>query len=101
MGGPGGGEGGSGGGSSPAYMYRASGAGRFGYIATPEPVTAADTDLNRSVSDKEWVDAAGRRFALLDANGDGVVTAKELPKLATPRFGRRKPGKDQGPPPES
>jgi hypothetical protein len=81
-------------------MYHAAGAGRFGYIATPEPVTAADTDLNRSVTDKEWIEAAGRRFALLDTNGDGVITAKELPKLAAPRFGRRgKPGKEEGPPP--
>ncbi|WP_293973776.1 EF-hand domain-containing protein [Sphingomonas sp.] len=98
---PGGGGGGSG---KSSYMYHASGAGRFGYIATPEPVTAADIDLNRSVTDKEFVEAAGRRFALLDANGDGEIVAKELPKLAKPRFrprgGKGGPGGDRGPPPE-
>ncbi|MDO6413176.1 EF-hand domain-containing protein [Sphingomonas sp. BIUV-7] len=88
----------AGGGAKAGYQYRASGAGRFGYIATPEPVTAADTDLNRSVTDKEFVDAAGRRFALLDTNGDGVITPKELPKLAAPHF-RRRGGQDGPPPP--
>ena len=94
-GGGGGGGPPSGGGAKPGYMYHASGAGRFGYIATPEPITAADTDLNRSVTDKEFIEAAGRRFALIDANGDGTVTAKELPKLAAPRFRR---GRDRPPP---
>ncbi|QJU59514.1 EF-hand domain-containing protein [Sphingomonas sp. AP4-R1] len=103
MGGMGDGPPPGGGGPKPGYTYHAAGAGRFGYIATPEPVTAADTDLNRSVSDKEFVDAAGRRFALLDTNGDGAITAKELPKLMRPRF-RDRGGKgehkgDRGPPP--
>jgi Ca2+-binding EF-hand superfamily protein len=91
----------SGRGANQGYMFHASGAGRFGYIATPEPVTAADTDLNRSVTDKEFIEAAGRRFALLDTNGDGMITAKELPKLSGPRFRRgedRQP-RDRPPPP--
>jgi hypothetical protein len=73
------------------YTFRASGAGRFGYIVTPEPVTAADVDLDRTVTDKEFLAAAGRRFDLLDRNGDGVITAKELPKLdhSAARRGRR------------
>ncbi len=94
------GRGPAGGTGNAGYVYRASGAGRFGYIATPEPVTAADADLNRSVTEREFVEAAGRRFALLDTNGDGVITPRELPKLSAPRFRGRRVGGDAAPRPE-
>lgn len=89
---PGGGPPGAGG-AKAGYQYRASGAGRFGYLATPEPVTAADADLDRSISSQEFVAAAGRRFVLLDANEDGTIRAKELPKLRQPP--RRRPPKGE------
>ncbi len=77
------------------YSEPLRGAGRFGYLAAPEPVSSADADLSRSVSRAEFVDAAARRFALLDANHDGVITRDELPKLAGEGGNRR--GRRHGP----
>ena len=57
------------------------GATAYSYLALPEPVIAADTDFNRGVSQREFLLAAARRFALLDTNHDGVITRDELPKL--------------------
>jgi Ca2+-binding EF-hand superfamily protein len=58
------------------------GAGRFGYLDYPEPVTAADRNFNRGVDAQEFERAADERFALLDANRDGKITPGELPRLA-------------------
>jgi hypothetical protein len=54
------------------------GAGRFGLLNIPEPVAAADTDLNRTVSLDEFKRAAGRRFDLLDSNHDGRLLLSDL-----------------------
>ena len=75
------GEGGSTGTHTSAFDSSNSGAARFSYLALPEPVIAADSDFNRGVSESEFLQAASRRFALLDANHDGAITADELPKL--------------------
>jgi len=56
----------------------ASGGGRLGLLTIPEPVTSADTNLDRAVSEQEFQTAAEKRFALLDANGDGRLTLPEL-----------------------
>ncbi|UAK25149.1 EF-hand domain-containing protein [Sphingomonas nostoxanthinifaciens] len=71
------------------------GAARFGYLALPEPVIAADTDMNRAVTMREFQAAAQRRFGLLDVNGDGVLTQAELPRLGGPG-GRRGGGRPAG-----
>jgi hypothetical protein len=57
------------------------GAGRYSFLNIPEPVIAADQDLNRGVSRAEFVRAAGERFLLLDSNGDGRLVRAELPPL--------------------
>jgi hypothetical protein len=44
----------------------------------PEPVTAADTNLNGSVSASEFNSAASRRFFAHDLNGNGRLEPKEL-----------------------
>jgi len=67
----------------PPYPTRL-GAGRYSYLAMPEPVIAADSNLDRGVTRQEFQDAADHRFKLLDANGDGVITRDDLPKLASP-----------------
>jgi hypothetical protein len=77
-GGYGGGEGAAR--SAPGGEVR-QGAGRFGYFAFPEPVTAADRNFNRGVDPQEFQRAADERFALLDANGDGRIEKNELPAL--------------------
>jgi hypothetical protein len=98
----GGGEGGSSAESGPGPSEPAmQGAARFGYLAIPEPVIAADTDFNRGVSPREFLAAANQRFDLLDTNHDGVITRDDLPVLGRPG-GDRKGGpgwRRHGPPP--
>lgn len=65
------------------------GAGRFSYLAIPEPVSSADANFNRGVSAQELVAAARTRFSLLDTNHDGRLTLAELPSITR---GRRSPG---------
>jgi hypothetical protein len=54
------------------------GAGRLGLLNIPEPVISADADLNRGVSEAEFLRAATTRFVLLDANRDGKLSRDEL-----------------------
>lgn len=54
------------------------GAGSFGLINLPEPVTAADTDLDRSITREEFRRAASDRFALLDTSHSGRLTLQQL-----------------------
>lgn len=61
--------------------YGAMGAARFGYLALPEPVGAADTDFNRTITPLELEAAARQRCALLDRNHDGRIVPGELPRL--------------------
>jgi hypothetical protein len=95
-GGGGGGRMGSGGGdaqssssdSQPRYADVKRGAARFSFFDYPEPVTVADTSLNRGVDPKEFRDAAAERFAMLDTKHDGKLTRAELPKLSAPAAGQ-------------
>jgi hypothetical protein len=64
-----------------AYDDVARGAARFGFFDYPEPVTAADANLNRGVDVTEFRNAAAARFAMLDKKGDGKLTREELPTL--------------------
>lgn len=64
------------------------GASRYALLNMPEPVAAADADLNRAVSRAEFQQAATHRFQLLDGRHQGQVTLPELearlPKLPKP-----------------
>jgi len=66
----------------PPYPTRL-GAGRYSFLDMPEPVVSADTNFDRAVSKQEFLQAAITRFKMLDANGDGVLTRDELPRLDT------------------
>lgn len=57
------------------------GAGRFGVLATPNPVASTDVNFNRGISAEEFARAARDRFVLLDANRDGAIRFEELPAL--------------------
>jgi len=78
----------------PEY-YDAAGQGgaRYSYLDLPEPVAAADLNLDRAISPREFVQAARERFDTLDINHDGVLTRDELPHLEGARPGRMPPDK--------
>ena len=51
-----------------------------GLLNVPEPVKAADVDVNQRITPEEWARAGDRWFDLLDTDKDGVLTLAELPK---------------------
>jgi len=55
-----------------------AGAGRYGLLQIPEPVSSADADFNRGVSDEEFKGAAVQRFQMLDVARTGRLTLSEL-----------------------
>ena len=77
----GGGEGPAGSAGSPASGEGRQGAGRFSFLAIPEPVTSADADFNRGISRAEFARAAGQRFLLLDSAHQGYLSFDKLPPL--------------------
>lgn len=82
-GGPGGGPGGGGpAGDRSGGAQGRTGAGRFAYLDFPEPVVAADANINRGISPAEFADSARARFALLDHDHDGRLTRGELPPVS-------------------
>lgn len=78
------------------YEKGLDGAGRYSFLNIPHPVMAADEDMNRGVSGREFAQAATQRFALLDKDRDGRITRAELPPLPQPRR-RRRGGDDDNP----
>ena len=58
------------------------GAGAYAWLNIPEPVVAADSDVDRIITEKEFLGAAGRRFEQLDPEGKGGITLKGMPKTA-------------------
>jgi len=56
------------------------GAGRYSFLNIPEPVVAADADMNRAVDRAEFRAAARARFAQLDTAGTGALTLATLPR---------------------
>lgn len=68
------------------YGEMPMGAGMFGLLNIPEPVTAADLDISGSVTLDEFRRAARQRFALLDADRDGRLTLQELPQTPFQRI---------------
>lgn len=57
------------------------GAARYSLLNMPEPVAAADTDFNRSITLEEFKEAALARFQLLDHSHQGRLTLAELEAL--------------------
>ncbi len=89
-----GGSGGSDGGSSAPQATEPvrQGAGRYSYLDIPEPVVAADANMNRGIDANEFAAAAASRFKLLDQNGDGMLSWVELPHVHGRGGGMRGPG---------
>ena len=56
------------------------GAGLWASLNIPEPIAAADYDLNRGISRAELAQAAANRWPLLDPRGLGYLTYAALPK---------------------
>jgi Ca2+-binding EF-hand superfamily protein len=54
------------------------GAARYALLNIPEPVAAADTDFNRSITLDEFKQAAFARFQLLDSGGQGRLSLAQL-----------------------
>ncbi|MBE2991083.1 EF-hand domain-containing protein [Sphingomonas sp. CFBP 13603] len=116
-GGPGGGNrgGGSGGGGSggqgmhfgdgdkktTAAVHERLGAARFGFFDLPEPVIAADVNLNRGIDPAEFAKAATTRFAALDRNHDGALTRGELPRAGAETWRNGSDEPPAPPPPRS
>ncbi len=67
-------------GKSTAGDRRPEGAGVYGLLNEPEPVSATDTQFNSHITLAEWLAAADRRFDALDAKRQGYLISNELPK---------------------
>jgi hypothetical protein len=72
------------------YEEGIEGAGRYAFLNIPQPVIAADLDMNRGVAAAEFERAADQRFALLDSDRDGRLARTELPPLPQPRARRNR-----------
>jgi hypothetical protein len=92
---PGGGRGGGMGGMGGGHVRRGpagvDGAGAYGILNLPEPVSGADQDFDGKVTRDEWLAAAKARFRMLDKNGDGRVTLAELPLTRVQRLATETP----------
>jgi hypothetical protein len=51
-----------------------------GFFNYPQPVKAADRDVNQFVTAQEWAEATERWFLMLDTDRDGALTLATLPK---------------------
>jgi Ca2+-binding EF-hand superfamily protein len=69
------------------------GAARYGLLNLPEPVAAADADLNRAISLQEFRQAALDRFRLLDRSGAGRLSLAQLEVIRTAALAERDRGK--------
>lgn len=69
------------------------GASPFGFFSEPEPVMAADENLNGYIRKAAFLRLAGRHFDRLDADGAGYLTLAKLPKtkaqIEVERYQRR------------
>ena len=70
-------RGGGGGGDNDQHQ----GAGRYGLLDLPEPVTAADKNFNRGVSREEFRQAAAQRFIALDLDHHGYLSLSGLQSI--------------------
>ena len=62
------------------YQKQIVGASQYGLIDEPQPIRAADANLDFRVKMDEWINASNQRFTILDTNEDGFITPDELPK---------------------
>ncbi|HTM80751.1 hypothetical protein [Asticcacaulis sp.] len=62
------------------YQKQIVGASQYGVIDEPQPIRAADSNLDFRVKIDEWINASNQRFTILDRNEDGFITMDELPK---------------------
>ena len=78
-------------GSYDGFNDRPQGAARYALLNIPQPVAAADADLNRAITLAEFKRAATYRFGLLDTNRQGRLTLTELQALVPPppKLGKR------------
>lgn len=113
MGGPGGG--GPGGGDRAGPPRGRGGAGgprsygivaEAGFFNVPQPVKAADVNVDQRVTAQEWAQMVERRFLVLDSDRDGHLTLATLPQTplqrrsaqsSPPADTRRGPPRDQRP----
>ncbi len=65
------------------------GAARYALLNIPEPVAAADTNLDRSITLAEFRQAALDRFRLLDTSHSGRLSLAGLKALLPPEKGRK------------
>ena len=71
------------------------GAGRYGLLDLPEPVSSADADFNRGVSMNEFRSAAQQRFQALDIDHKGFLTLPDLESIRpAPPAGSQKKRQD-------
>ncbi len=61
------------------YVKQILGAAQYGLIDEPQPIRAADSNLDFRVSMDEWLAATEDRFKVLDRNGDDFISMDELP----------------------
>ena len=69
------------------------GAARYTLLNIPQPVAAADTDLNRAITIAEFQRAAAHRFRLLDKNSDQRLDLAELRAQLPPARKDHRPAK--------
>lgn len=65
------------------YPHGLQGAARYAILNLPEPVAAADTNFDRSISLAEFRQAAAQRFQILDGDQAGRLS---LPQLQSRRL---------------
>ena len=65
------------------------GAARYALLNIPEPVAAADLNLDRSITLSEFQRAGVERFQLLDLGHQGRLSLEALKALLPPEKGRR------------
>jgi hypothetical protein len=66
---------------------RPEGAQAYGLLGDIEPVMSCDSNFDRRVTQTEFDACADRRFAMLDLNHDGYVTADEINEVRNTNAG--------------
>jgi hypothetical protein len=67
--------------SRPVPAAGRDGAARYSLLNEPEPISAADTDVDGKVTLAEWMAQTDRRFAKLDHQKTGRLTMESLLKV--------------------
>jgi len=73
------------------YQKQIVGASQYGLIDEPQPIRAADANLDFRVKADEWINASNQRFTILDRNEDDFLTLDELPKTPAQIAGEAPP----------